>query len=333
MTLISQVRQHTEIIASYAVYIGVVSEKETDVNHVREQMSDKLKNSNVKFFSVQGAVQNRLEWPDVQRRYFKEHKLYLRRRATFNVAASILLWYCSQNSRYTLISDSSLRAKDKFFTFLNPILQQIDEEPLRLCVHLTEKEFQGSIYTSKNVGRFARSLFYLSPYMTLKGFIFHFNYGTPSLKKSSLGIELFNSITPVNTHENPPAKVSTSMDIVRNYSLAQLYNNAGSFWAVEAKAGDYILIKFNQPINIKRVLIETGLDIDMTDIITSAVLEESFTYKNGNCVKFEVLSDFRAGNVDLSLHRKRYTSTCLRIRLLQNTKTWNALHLIKVLTH
>ncbi|XP_020845516.1 alpha-1,3-mannosyl-glycoprotein 4-beta-N-acetylglucosaminyltransferase-like protein MGAT4D [Phascolarctos cinereus] len=59
-------------------------------------------------------------------------------------------------------------------------------------------------------------------------------------------------------HSNPPASLYTSLKVHEKYSLENAYLRKGFFWAVSPKAGDYMLIQFSDPLNVKEYVFTSG---------------------------------------------------------------------------
>lgn len=53
-------------------------------------------------------------------------------------------------------------------------------------------------------------------------------------------------------HVNPPAEVSTSLKVYQGHTLEKTYMGEDFFWAITPTAGDYILFKFDKPVNVER---------------------------------------------------------------------------------
>ncbi|XP_051820557.1 alpha-1,3-mannosyl-glycoprotein 4-beta-N-acetylglucosaminyltransferase-like protein MGAT4D [Antechinus flavipes] len=65
-----------------------------------------------------------------------------------------------------------------------------------------------------------------------------------------------NELYPI--HTNPPASLRTSLKAHEQYSLENAYLRRGFFWAISPKAGNYILIQFHNPLNIKEYVFTSG---------------------------------------------------------------------------
>ncbi|XP_016150973.1 alpha-1,3-mannosyl-glycoprotein 4-beta-N-acetylglucosaminyltransferase A-like [Sinocyclocheilus grahami] len=53
-------------------------------------------------------------------------------------------------------------------------------------------------------------------------------------------------------HMNPPAEVSTSLKVYQGHTLEKTYMGEDFFWAITPMAGDFVLFKFDRPVNIER---------------------------------------------------------------------------------
>ncbi|XP_036620898.1 alpha-1,3-mannosyl-glycoprotein 4-beta-N-acetylglucosaminyltransferase-like protein MGAT4D [Trichosurus vulpecula] len=74
-------------------------------------------------------------------------------------------------------------------------------------------------------------------------------------------------------HSNPPASLHTSLKAHEHYSLENAYLRRGFFWAISPKAGDYILIQFNNPLNIKEYVFTSGNVQHPGDILSNTIVE------------------------------------------------------------
>ncbi len=53
---------------------------------------------------------------------------------------------------------------------------------------------------------------------------------------------------------NPPAQVSTSLEIYQRYTIDQAYRGDGVFWCKLPRVGDTITIEFTPPVVIARLV-------------------------------------------------------------------------------
>ncbi|NXH10201.1 MGT4B acetylglucosaminyltransferase, partial [Bucco capensis] len=59
-------------------------------------------------------------------------------------------------------------------------------------------------------------------------------------------------------HNNPPAKLETSLRTYQQYTLEKLYEGKDWFWATAPVAGDYILFIFLNPLKVEKYLFRSG---------------------------------------------------------------------------
>ncbi|XP_015481100.1 alpha-1,3-mannosyl-glycoprotein 4-beta-N-acetylglucosaminyltransferase-like protein MGAT4D isoform X4 [Parus major] len=59
-------------------------------------------------------------------------------------------------------------------------------------------------------------------------------------------------------HNNPPAKLDTSLRIYQQYTLEKVYKGEDCFWASAPVAGDYIRFTFLNPLEVEKYLFRSG---------------------------------------------------------------------------
>ncbi|XP_041317720.1 alpha-1,3-mannosyl-glycoprotein 4-beta-N-acetylglucosaminyltransferase-like protein MGAT4D [Pyrgilauda ruficollis] len=59
-------------------------------------------------------------------------------------------------------------------------------------------------------------------------------------------------------HNNPPAKVDTSLRIYQQYTLEKVYKGQDCFWALTPVAGDFIRFTFLNPLEVEKYLFRSG---------------------------------------------------------------------------
>ncbi|XP_042696738.1 alpha-1,3-mannosyl-glycoprotein 4-beta-N-acetylglucosaminyltransferase A isoform X4 [Chrysemys picta bellii] len=147
-------------------------------------------------------------------------------------------------------------------------------------------------------------------------------------------------------HVNPPAEVSTSLKVYQGHTLEKTYMGEDFFWAVTPIAGDYILFKFDKPVNVERYLFHSGNPEHPGDILLNTTVEV-LPFKNEDLIlsketkdkrledgyfrigKFE--SGIAEGTVDPSLN----PISSFRLSVIQNSAVWailNEIHIKKVTT-
>ncbi|CAH2223347.1 alpha-1,3-mannosyl-glyco 4-beta-N-acetylglucosaminyltransferase A isoform X1 [Pelobates cultripes] len=132
-------------------------------------------------------------------------------------------------------------------------------------------------------------------------------------------------------HVNPPAEVSTSLKVYQGHTLEKTYLGEDFFWAITPMAGDYILFKFDKPVNVERYLFRSGNPEHPEDLLLNTTVEVLPLMKEGlepstkdrhlpdgfiRIGKFE--DGVAEGMVNLSLN----PISAFRLSVLQNSAVW-----------
>ncbi|KFO25166.1 Alpha-1,3-mannosyl-glycoprotein 4-beta-N-acetylglucosaminyltransferase A [Fukomys damarensis] len=138
-------------------------------------------------------------------------------------------------------------------------------------------------------------------------------------------------------HVNPPAEVSTSLKVYQGHTLEKTYMGEDFFWAITPNAGDYILFKFDKPVNVESYLFHSGNREHPGDILLNTTVDvlplkskgleisketkdkrlEDGYYRIG---KFE--NGVAEGMVDPSLN----PIAAFRLSVIQNSAVWAILN-------
>ncbi|OBS57509.1 hypothetical protein A6R68_11367 [Neotoma lepida] len=120
-------------------------------------------------------------------------------------------------------------------------------------------------------------------------------------------------------HVNPPAEVSTSLKVYQGHTLEKTYMGEDFFWAITPSAGDYILFKFDKPVNVER----SSDSLEISKETKDKRLEDGY-FRIG---KFEY--GVAEGIVDPGLN----PISAFRLSVIQNSAVWailNEIHIKKV---
>ncbi|XP_023067192.1 alpha-1,3-mannosyl-glycoprotein 4-beta-N-acetylglucosaminyltransferase A isoform X1 [Piliocolobus tephrosceles] len=138
-------------------------------------------------------------------------------------------------------------------------------------------------------------------------------------------------------HVNPPAEVSTSLKVYQGHTLEKTYMGEDFFWAITPIAGDYILFKFDKPVNVESYLFHSGNQEHPGDILLNTTVEvlpfKSEGLEISKETKDKRLEDgyFRIGKfengvaegmVDPSLN----PISAFRLSVIQNSAVWAILN-------
>ncbi|XP_072333287.1 alpha-1,3-mannosyl-glycoprotein 4-beta-N-acetylglucosaminyltransferase A [Scyliorhinus torazame] len=137
-------------------------------------------------------------------------------------------------------------------------------------------------------------------------------------------------------HVNPPAEVSTSLKAYQGHSLDKAYLGEDFFWGITPLAGDYILVKFDKPLNIDRYLFHTGNTEHPGDLLLntsveilpykdsgSELLQETKESRNKRTEDgFFRIGRFANGVAEGAIDQRMNPITAIRLSVLQDSNVW-----------
>ena len=259
------------------------------------------------------------------------HKEYVIRRADLNILISKLFWKCSQYADLFLWRDANLRFNPSPVQDFHNSLMKFDDYVDMFTYRLTSNHFAGKIYNSKNVKPLIEYLYWMALHHEPVKLIAEYEQFLSKKAFAVTAKPLFSEIGNSRLHfENPYAYIASTLHNHKYFHPFNAYENTGIFWSETTRTKDHkIEFKFFHPIQIKHILIDTGINIYMMDMIMVAVLEESLHVDaSGRCKNFNKIADFRSGIIDMQHHGKHIS--CIRIRFLDNENHWVAINRIEI---
>ncbi|XP_038673833.1 alpha-1,3-mannosyl-glycoprotein 4-beta-N-acetylglucosaminyltransferase A [Scyliorhinus canicula] len=137
-------------------------------------------------------------------------------------------------------------------------------------------------------------------------------------------------------HVNPPAEVSTSLKAYQGHSLDKAYLGEDFFWGITPLAGDYILVKFDKPLNIDRYLFHTGNTEHPGDLLLNTSIEV-LPYKDSGSELLQETKEsrykrtedgffrigrFANGVAEGAIDQRVNPITAIRLSVLQDSNVW-----------
>ncbi|XP_058884800.1 alpha-1,3-mannosyl-glycoprotein 4-beta-N-acetylglucosaminyltransferase A isoform X3 [Acipenser ruthenus] len=132
-------------------------------------------------------------------------------------------------------------------------------------------------------------------------------------------------------HVNPPAEVSTSLKMYQGHTLEKTYLGEDFFWAITPTAGDYILFKFDRPVNIERYLFRSGNPEHPGDKLQNTTVEILPFSETGLKTKdkykrtddgFYRIGKFENGVSESAVDPVFNPISALRLSVLQDSAVW-----------
>ncbi|XP_020848470.1 alpha-1,3-mannosyl-glycoprotein 4-beta-N-acetylglucosaminyltransferase A [Phascolarctos cinereus] len=145
-------------------------------------------------------------------------------------------------------------------------------------------------------------------------------------------------------HVNPPAEVSTSLKVYQGHTLEKTYMGEDFFWAVTPIAGDYILFKFDKPVDVESYLFQSGNPEHPGDILINTTVEvlpfkgeeleiSKETKDNQLEDGYVRIGKFEGGVAEGMVDPHLNPISAFRLSVIQNSAVWavlNEIHIKKV---
>uniref|UniRef100_A0A671K4X1 Alpha-1,3-mannosyl-glycoprotein 4-beta-N-acetylglucosaminyltransferase A n=1 Tax=Sinocyclocheilus anshuiensis TaxID=1608454 RepID=A0A671K4X1_9TELE len=129
-------------------------------------------------------------------------------------------------------------------------------------------------------------------------------------------------------HLNPPAEVSTSLKVYQGHTLEKTYMGEDFFWAITPMAGDFVLFKFDRPVNIERFLFRSGNQEHPGDKIENTTVEIlPFSPWGDRFVRFE--KGVAEGTVDPAFN----PVVAVRLTVQKNSAVWAIISEVCIFIH
>ncbi|KAK3587378.1 hypothetical protein CHS0354_028751 [Potamilus streckersoni] len=162
------------------------------------------------------------------------------------------------------------------------------------------------------------------------------NKFVPLIDSSFKDITKTHDLMSVPYGDNPPATITTTLLTNQNYGPELAYQqNRLYFWSVKPRKGDHYTVIFENPQNISRIVITTGIGPIRKDMLRSGTLKvavEDVSSKHEKCDPRARLVDFLFGEIDTAATGTHLPSNvkCVRIEVTQDMKTGLAIRKISV---
>ena len=133
--------------------------------------------------------------------------------------------------------------------------------------------------------------------------------------------------------DDPPGYVVSNMESFQKHS-ADLAYAAGNdfFWAKDPKQGDFVMVVFDEPQPVDKVLVNTGDTAHPRDKLKEGAIEASHKLLNHNkntgtvtCANFRSLGKFVNGELEVENVKQKLgnkTVQCLRVVVQQTQTDW-----------
>lgn len=276
-------------------------------------------------------------------------------RSKQNVDYSFLINYSAGLGLYYLQLEDDVSCTSSFFTHIRRRTEQQEAKTSSWAVmEFSVLGYIGKLYKSGDATLLARFLFLFYQEMPCDWLMSHFRellaQKEPIVFKPSLFQHMgtFSSFDGNRNHlkdkffqeeleSNPNADIFSDMSVYKGHIPRLAWNNAGEhFWARSIKDGNTFTAILAVPAVFTSVVIETGAEGQ--DLLESGQVEIGrdviSTPKGRSCGTFTSIGTFKDGRFERSQVDKELgsASSCLRIRVTADQRSWLIIRRIRVRT-
>ncbi|KGL91755.1 Alpha-1,3-mannosyl-glycoprotein 4-beta-N-acetylglucosaminyltransferase A, partial [Charadrius vociferus] len=361
--------------AFYLVFVFVFFFSQTDLDYVNSVVASLEKEFSTEISSglVEVIAPPATYYPDLTnlKETFGDSKERVRWRTKQNLDYCFLMMYAQKKGVYYIQLEDDIVVKQNYFSTIKNFALQLASEDW-MILEFSQLGFIGKMFQSPDITLIVEFIFMFykeKPIDWLLDHILWVKVCNPEKdakhcdrQKSNLRIRfrpsLFQHVglhsslagkiqkltdkdflKPLlhKIHVNPPAEVSTSLKVYQGHTLEKTYVGEDFFWAVTPVAGDYILFKFDKPVNVERYLFHSGNPEHPGDILLNTTVEV-LPFQNEELVLSKETKDkrledgyFRIGKfengvaegmVDPSLN----PISSFRLSVIQNSAVWAILN-------
>lgn len=280
-------------------------------------------------------------------------------RSKQNVDFAFLMLYCQKLSSYYIQLEDDVLSAPNFVTDIKSFVS--NQTSNWICLEFSTLGFIGKLFHSRDLKVISSVLltyFSETPCDILLGGIIKFlgqnspihspfslfqhigkisslrNKMMPSIDRLFKGMgKKTLPIMQMPRGDHPEAVFKTNMKAIHGYPPENVYKNNSYFWASYPKSKQYFKIIFKKPINISRLLISTGDNVNKTDFLEIGILKVGFNEKPGKfCTVLKEIGPFIEGEFDSMIQGIRIPPNidCLHIEAKRGQKHWLIIRDIEV---
>ncbi|XP_071411810.1 alpha-1,3-mannosyl-glycoprotein 4-beta-N-acetylglucosaminyltransferase-like protein MGAT4D isoform X2 [Pithys albifrons albifrons] len=149
------------------------------------------------------------------------------------------------------------------------------------------------------------------------------------------------------SHNNPPAKVDTSLKIYQQYTLEKVYKGEDCFWASAPVAGDYIRFTFLNPLKVEKYFFRSGnmehpgdkLFNTTVEVLPADEMQRKQPVDNGNKFNYPATKDgylkigaFENGIAEGSISQSIGRIQAIRLSINSDSSVWAVLSEVLIKT-
>lgn len=273
-------------------------------------------------------------------------------RSKQNVDYAFLVDFSARLSKYYLMLEDDVSCSKGFLSSIRGHVRSRGSSPW-VTLEFSKLGYIGKLYHSGDLNRLAHFLFLFYQEMPCDFLLSHFRSLLMQDKVIRFRPSLFQHMGTYssfqgtynrlkdddfhdNPADNPPASVSTDIEVFKNHNPDEAYSQGTQyFWGkTPINVGNFFLVAFEKPVSLSRVVIQTGQD--GMDILQSAEVELGETVvrttNRVECTEIHRLGVLNKGcfelqNIQQTVNR---SVSCLNIRVTASQSNWVIIKNIQV---
>ncbi|XP_069747965.1 alpha-1,3-mannosyl-glycoprotein 4-beta-N-acetylglucosaminyltransferase A isoform X4 [Narcine bancroftii] len=368
-SLIDKLTSEEKLDCVIVVFVG-----ETDLNHVHGVLDALEKEFSIEISSglIEVISPRAVYYPDLAnlKETFGDTKERVRWRTKQNLDYCFLMMYAQRKGIYYVQLEDDIVAKDHYFSTMKNFALQLSSEDW-MVLEFSQLGFIGKMFQSPDLNLIVEFILMFhkeKPIDWLLDHVLWVKVCNPEKdakhcerQKSNIRIRfrpsLFQHVglhsslagkiqkltdkdfmKPLlhKMHVNPSAEVTTSLKVYQGHTLDKAYLGEDFFWGITPVAGDFLLFKFDKPLNVDRYLFHTGNTEHPGDLLMntsvevlpykdlgSVLLQETkeLTYKRTED-GFYKIGRFVNGKAEGDVHPRLNPISAIRLLILQDSKVW-----------
>uniref|UniRef100_A0A8C1UEH3 Alpha-1,3-mannosyl-glycoprotein 4-beta-N-acetylglucosaminyltransferase A n=1 Tax=Cyprinus carpio TaxID=7962 RepID=A0A8C1UEH3_CYPCA len=212
-------------------------------------------------------------YPDLNnlRETFGDSKERVKWRTKQNLDYSFLMMYAVNKGVYYVQLEDDIVAKPNYFATMKNFALQLATEDW-MILEFSQLGFIGKMFQAPDLNLIVEFIFMFYKEKPIDWLLDHILWVKVCNPEKDADKDFLKPLLH-KIHVNPPAEVSTSLKVYQGHTLDKTYLGEDFFWAITPMSGDYVLFKFDRPVNIERFLFRSGNQEHPGDKIENTTVE------------------------------------------------------------
>uniref|UniRef100_A0A8U7M2E0 Alpha-1,3-mannosyl-glycoprotein 4-beta-N-acetylglucosaminyltransferase A n=1 Tax=Corvus moneduloides TaxID=1196302 RepID=A0A8U7M2E0_CORMO len=250
-SLIDKLSPEEKLDCVMVVFIG-----ETDLDYVNSVVASLEREFSTEINSglVEVIAPPASYYPDLTnlKETFGDSKERVRWRTKQNLDYCFLMMYAQKKGVYYIQLEDDIVVKQNYFSTIKNFALQLASEDW-MILEFSQLGFIGKMFQSPDITLIVEFIFMFYKEKPIDWLLDHILWVKVCNPEKDADKDFLKPLLH-KIHVNPPAEVSTSLKVYQGHTLEKTYVGEDFFWAVTPVAGDYILFKFDKPVNVERLV-------------------------------------------------------------------------------